>query len=152
MILFNDTPYPINEFSEESLKNGLTIYEVIRILNKQPIFLKDNLMRLDNSLKKSNIDIDVTSLKIKSSTAVTKGELVSSINVEPQGIKINTSKLLLDGDAGNKCQNPSFNAGDSDWYGGITVVSGVGSEAQYWGRTLANTYHFYGDEFNVTVF
>lgn len=64
MILFNDTPYPVIEFSEESLKNGLTIYEVIRILNKQPIFLKDNLMRLDNSLKKSNIDIDVTSLKI----------------------------------------------------------------------------------------
>ena len=95
----------------------------------------------------TNIDEKNGKIEMK----VAKGELVSSINVEPQGIKINTSKLLLDGDAGNKCQNPSFNAGDSDWHGGITVVNGVGSEAKYWGRTLTDTYHFYGDEFNVTV-
>ena len=110
-------------------------------------------VKADNAKNEANnyTKTEINTLNGKIEMKVTKGELVSSINVEPQSVKINTSKLLLDGDAGNKCQNPSFNAGDSDWYGGITVVSGVGSEAQYWGRTLADTYHFYGDEFNVTV-
>ena len=110
-------------------------------------------VKADNAKNEANnyTKTEINTLNGKIEMKVTKGDLASSINIEPQSVKINTSKLLLDGDAGNKCQNPSFNAGDSDWYGGITVVSGVGSEAKYWGRTLANAYHFYGDEFNVTV-
>ena len=82
---------------------------------------------------------------------VSKNEISSSINIEPQSVKIHTSKLLLSGDAGNKCQNPSFTDGDADWYGGIKVVTNIGNQSKYWGKTTANTYHFYGDEFNVTV-
>lgn len=82
---------------------------------------------------------------------VSKNEISSSINIEPQSVKIHTSKLLLGGDAGNKCQNPSFTDGDADWYGGIKVVTNIGNQSKYWGKTTANTYHFYGDEFNVTV-
>ena len=94
-------------------------------------------VKADNAKNEANnyTKTEINTLNGKIEMKVTKGELASSINIEPQSVKINTSKLLLDGDAGNKCQNPSFNAGDADWYGGITVVNGVGSEAKYWGRT-----------------
>ena len=42
----------------------MSIYEVIRVFNKRPIFLKDNILRLSNSLKKSNIGIDAENLNI----------------------------------------------------------------------------------------
>ena len=64
MILFNDTVQDGNEFSEKIFETGLSIYEVIRVFKGHPIFLKDNLMRLDNSLKKSNIGIRVESLNM----------------------------------------------------------------------------------------
>lgn len=64
MMLFNNTVINDNEFSETVLEQGLSIYEVIRIFKKKPIFLKDNIMRLSNSLKKSNIEIDAENLNI----------------------------------------------------------------------------------------
>ena len=64
MILFNNTVYDTEKFSEKIFENGLSIYEVIRIFNGHPIFLSDNLIRLNNSLKKSNIDIQAESLNI----------------------------------------------------------------------------------------
>lgn len=64
MILLNNTINDGHGFSETIFENGLNIYEVIRIFNGHPIFLTDNLMRLDNSLKKSNIRIHVQSLNI----------------------------------------------------------------------------------------
>lgn len=64
MILLNNIPIDDEKFSEKTFENGLSIYEVIRIFHGHPIFLKDNLMRLDNSLKKSNIDIHVQNLNI----------------------------------------------------------------------------------------
>ena len=94
---------------------------------------------------------EITILNDSINLKVSKNEISSSINIEPQSVKIHTSKLLLSGDAGNKCQNPSFTDGDADWYGGIKVVTNIGNQSKYWGKTTANTYHFYGDEFNVTV-
>lgn len=64
MILQNNTAKNIPDFSEAIFEKGLSIYEVIRIFNDHPIFLDDNLQRLDNSLKKSKIGIDVSSLHI----------------------------------------------------------------------------------------
>lgn len=64
MILLNNVVKEDAEFSEKIFENGLSIYEVIRIFKGKPIFLKDNIQRLDNSLKKSNIGIDVQSLNL----------------------------------------------------------------------------------------
>ncbi len=64
MILLNNAINDGNKFSEAIFENGLSIYEVIRIFKGHPIFLTDNLIRLDNSLKKSNIGIHVQSLNI----------------------------------------------------------------------------------------
>lgn len=64
MILQNNTIKSADDFSETILENGLSIYEVIRIFHGHPIFLTDNLMRLDNSLKKSNIRLDISTLRI----------------------------------------------------------------------------------------
>lgn len=64
MFLLNNTIENDAAFSEKDFESGLSIYEVIRIFHSKPIFLQDNLLRLDNSLKKSNIDIDVADLHI----------------------------------------------------------------------------------------
>lgn len=64
MILINNAVNDGAGFSDKIFEEGLSIYEVIRIFKGHPIFLKDNLIRLDNSLKKSNIGIDVESLNI----------------------------------------------------------------------------------------
>lgn len=64
MVLINNRIDENNAFSEKIIENGLSIYEVIRVFEGHPIFLKDNIVRLANSLSKSNIDIDVESLNI----------------------------------------------------------------------------------------
>lgn len=64
MILVNDVARDSAGFSEKTLETGLSIYEVIRIFNKKPIFLQDNILRLDNSLKKSNIRLDLSALHL----------------------------------------------------------------------------------------
>lgn len=64
MILLNNTAITKDDFSEKIFEDSLSIYEVVRIFKGKPIFLSDNLQRLDNSLKKSNIHVDVKSLNI----------------------------------------------------------------------------------------
>lgn len=64
MVLVNDIAQNSAGFSEKILETGLSIYEVIRIFNKKPIFLQDNLLRLDNSLKKSNIRLGLSDLHL----------------------------------------------------------------------------------------
>lgn len=65
MILHNNNITDSENFSEKTFESGLSIYEVIRVLNGKPIFLQDNLLRLDNSIKKSNLDLDITNLHIQ---------------------------------------------------------------------------------------
>lgn len=64
MILLNNTVNNGSGFSEKIFETDLSIYEVIRVFNGHPIFLQDNLIRLANSLKKSNIAIRVENLNI----------------------------------------------------------------------------------------
>jgi len=64
IILKNGKPTECTGTEEQNFENGLSIYEVIRIFRSKPIFLNDNLLRLDNSLKKSNIGIHTESLNI----------------------------------------------------------------------------------------
>lgn len=64
MIVLNDVVIETPDFSEDIFQKGFSIYEVIRIFKGKPIFLKDNLLRLENSLKKSNLRIDIKNLKV----------------------------------------------------------------------------------------
>lgn len=64
MILLNNAVRDIPGFSEKIFEDGLSIYEVIRIFNGHPIFLKDNMERLSNSLRKSNAGIRAEQLDI----------------------------------------------------------------------------------------
>lgn len=64
MILLNNQLVDKADFNERMFAEGLSIYEVIRVFNSHPIFLNDNLLRLGNSLHKSNIGIQVESLNI----------------------------------------------------------------------------------------
>lgn len=65
MILLNNAYVSIPDFSEEIFSSGLNIYEVVRIFEKHPIFLSDNLIRLDNSIKKSRLCVDIRNLHIE---------------------------------------------------------------------------------------
>ncbi|MEG1950638.1 MAG: aminotransferase class IV [Odoribacter sp.] len=64
MILLNNKLNDFPEFSEKIFEDSLSIYEVIRIFKGKPIFLEDNLIRLNNSLNKLNIDIQIETLNI----------------------------------------------------------------------------------------
>lgn len=65
MILFNNTPINNEEYSEEILNQGLSLYEVCRVFRGDLIFLDDNILRLINSIKKSGLDIDLTVFQVK---------------------------------------------------------------------------------------
>lgn len=64
MILHDNKVQENSNFTELQLTEGLSIYEVIRIFHGKPIFLKDNLLRLQNSLDKSNLPIQVNNLQL----------------------------------------------------------------------------------------
>lgn len=65
MVLINNTMTDPAAFSEQIFECGLNIYEVIRVFDSKPIFLQDNLLRLENSIKKSNLDLDIATLHIE---------------------------------------------------------------------------------------
>ena len=52
MVLINNQPNENNAFSTKIIESGLSIYEVIRVFEGHPIFLRDNLVRLANSRTK----------------------------------------------------------------------------------------------------
>ncbi len=64
LLLRNDIVIEDRNFSDKIFEQGFSIYEVIRIFNGRPIFLQDNLNRLSNSIKKSNIKLDILNLYI----------------------------------------------------------------------------------------
>lgn len=64
MVLVNNCADNNPDFSEAIFSEGLNIYEVVRVFHGHPIFLKDNILRLDNSLEKSNIPIRAESLQL----------------------------------------------------------------------------------------
>lgn len=83
MFLVNNTVTDIPDFSETIFERGLSLYEVIRVFNFHPIFLNDNLLRLDNSIKKSNINIDLKNLHIEDKLK----ELILLEHIEEGNIK-----------------------------------------------------------------
>lgn len=65
MMLYNNVPIEKRSFSEDILNTGLSLYEVCRVFRGSVIFLEDNLLRLENSIRKSNVNIDIHALHIK---------------------------------------------------------------------------------------
>ena len=82
-MLINNTPTDSSGFNEGLFEKGLSLYEVIRVFNKKPIFLYDNILRLSGSIKKSNIDLDIQKLNI----AEKLHRLICLENIEEGNIK-----------------------------------------------------------------
>lgn len=55
--LVNLKPKPVSVFSDDLLHTGSSIYEVIRLFDKKPLFLKEHLRRLEQSSKLSGIPL-----------------------------------------------------------------------------------------------
>ncbi len=49
--LHNSKLRDTSEFRNEFFRRGLSLYEVIRVMNSKPVFLKEHLIRLENSAK-----------------------------------------------------------------------------------------------------
>lgn len=65
MMLYNNKPIDNKEYSEEILNQGLSLYEVCRVFRGKVIFVNDNLLRLDNSIKKSGLNLDILALHVE---------------------------------------------------------------------------------------
>ncbi len=94
MMLFNNKPIDAKEYSEDILNQGLSIYEVCRVFRCRVIFLSDNILRLDNSIKKSGLDIDLNSLHVEDQLNrliqlenIKEGNIKYVIRVTPAGIE-----------------------------------------------------------------
>ena len=93
-MLFNNKPIDNKEYSEDILNEGLSIYEVCRVFRGKVIFLNDNILRLDNSIKKSNIAIDLNSLHVADQLNrliqlenIKEGNIKYVLRVTPKGIE-----------------------------------------------------------------
>ncbi|MRT92535.1 aminotransferase class IV [Ancylomarina sp. 16SWW S1-10-2] len=78
-----------NEFKDDFFKKGLSLYEVMRVVESKPIFLEDHLMRLQKSAKKVEqfIWLDYSELveKIKlviSTNCVVEGNIKIVFNIQ----------------------------------------------------------------------
>jgi branched-chain amino acid aminotransferase len=63
--LKNDNLYPASDFSDQFLKTGINVYEVVRVIKYTPLFLEDHCKRFSNSLKGKGIDFDCASPKFR---------------------------------------------------------------------------------------
>ena len=93
MMLFNNKPIDNKEYSEEILNQGLSIYEVCRVFRGKVIFLNDNILRLDNSIKKSSLDIDLKSLHVEDKLNrliqlenIKEGNIKYVLRITPSGV------------------------------------------------------------------
>ncbi|MBU2650014.1 MAG: aminotransferase class IV [Bacteroidetes bacterium] len=55
--LYNQQAYPVNDFQQDFLTSGKSLYEVIRIIQRKPLFLEEHLDRLQRSAELSQLDI-----------------------------------------------------------------------------------------------
>ncbi|MDL2251817.1 aminotransferase class IV [Odoribacter sp. OttesenSCG-928-J03] len=83
LVLLNNLIVDIPEFSDRRFEDGFSIYEVIRIFKGKPLFFKDNVLRLENSIKKSNIDIDCSNIHLIDKIS----ELIRLNNIEEGNVK-----------------------------------------------------------------
>lgn len=93
MMLFNNEPIDNKEYSEEILNHGLSLYEVCRVFRGKVIFLHDNILRLDNSIKKSGLKIDIADLNVEGKLNhlielehIKEGNIKYVLHVSPSGI------------------------------------------------------------------
>lgn len=63
--ILNDEIKSCDEFEEEFLKKGKSLYEVIRIINGVPLFLEDHLERLESSATVTGIELWMNKIEIK---------------------------------------------------------------------------------------
>jgi len=89
----NDEAYERAEFQDIYVVEGKCIYEVIRVIDKSPLFLNEHLHRLENSLKleekKNFISMDIVKEYI--------GKLITLNRVESGNLKlvINKDNLFI---------------------------------------------------------
>lgn len=74
------------KFKNNLITNGISLYEVVRIVSGQAVFLADHLKRLHNSAKKLNIHLWLTNDKIKKSI---------QLLIEKNDCKIGNIKLVF---------------------------------------------------------
>lgn len=63
--MFNDQMKNCNEFDNNILSNGISLYEVIRIIDGKPLFLQRHLERLENSARLINVKLWITETQLK---------------------------------------------------------------------------------------
>lgn len=107
-----------DDFSEKIFEKGFSIYEVIRIFNGKPLFLRDNLTRLEESVKKAGqsatIDFALISEKIARFIAE-KGIQEGNIKYVLHFIDGRTDEYLY--------SIPHSYPSDSDYKSGVEVLS-----------------------------
>lgn len=63
--ILNDEVKACDEFEEEFLNKGKSLYEVIRIIEGVPLFLEDHLERLENSASVTGTELWMNKIEIK---------------------------------------------------------------------------------------
>jgi Branched-chain amino acid aminotransferase/4-amino-4-deoxychorismate lyase len=63
--ILNDQAKNCNEFDDGLLSDGKSLYEVIRIIDRKPLFLQRHLERLENSARLINVELWFTKDEIK---------------------------------------------------------------------------------------
>ena len=92
-LLLNNHPIDNHQFSEDILHDGLCIYEVCRVFRGKVIFLSDNLSRLSNSIKKSGVDINPSTLHVEEKLNkliaiehIKEGNIKYVLRITPSGV------------------------------------------------------------------
>lgn len=81
--IINDQKKNCNEFDDSLLKNGKSLYEVLRIIDGKPLFLQRHLERLENSAKLISVELWLTEDEIKEKIK----QLIDENNITTGNIK-----------------------------------------------------------------
>lgn len=87
--ILNDQVKNCYEFDDSLLKDGKSLYEVIRIIEGKPLFLQKHLERLENSARLINVELWITEDEIK--------EKIKQL-IEENNINIGNVKLVFNVD------------------------------------------------------
>ena len=97
----NGIIYPINEFTDEDCKEKI-IYEVLRVVNGKPVFLKDHLSRMKKSFELINKEfpyseenIESLIIKVIQSNDNINGNIKVTYNINNGNFKIYYIKMQL---------------------------------------------------------
>lgn len=91
--IYNEVLSPCEDFQDKMKLQGITIYEVIRIIDAVPLFIEEHLHRLENSSRLSNIKLNYSWDEIIKNIQV----LIKENNIEEGNIKLifNLNKEVL---------------------------------------------------------